>query len=123
MTREKILVCGSRNWKDWDAIDRRISQLPPSALIIEGMAPGADSMAAGAARARGHFLASVECAPEHWDYFGKRAGYLRNCAMLDLEPDLVLAFSTGSRGTQLTIDEARKRCIPVEVYGKELADG
>jgi hypothetical protein len=37
--------------------------------------------------------------------------------MLDTKPDLVLAFQRdGSRGTQHTIDEARKRGIPVEVH-------
>jgi hypothetical protein len=36
--------------------------------------------------------------------------------MLDDEPDRVLAFQrNGSRGTQHTIDEARRRGIPVEV--------
>lgn len=40
--------------------------------------------------------------------------------MLGLEPDLVIAFSTGSRGTQFTIDQARKRGIPVEIHGTEL---
>jgi hypothetical protein len=37
--------------------------------------------------------------------------------MLDTGPDLVLAFQrNGSRGTQHTIDEARARGIPVEVF-------
>lgn len=55
----------------------------------------------------------------YWDLYRKRAGFLRNCAMLDLEPDLVIAFTTGSPGTQLTINEARKRGISVEVFGDE----
>jgi hypothetical protein len=37
--------------------------------------------------------------------------------MLDLAPGLVIAFhADGSRGTQDTIDEARRRGIPVEVH-------
>lgn len=119
--RKLILVCGSRDWKDWESIDRRIGDLPPSALIVEGAAPGADLMAARSARENGRFVVEVQCAKGHWDYFGKRAGYLRNCAMLDLGPDLVIAFTTGSPGTQHTINEARKRGIPVEVHGSEAA--
>jgi hypothetical protein len=52
-----------------------------------------------------------------WKQYGKRAGILRNLQMLDQRPDLVLAFQrNGSRGTQHTIDEARKRGIAVEVH-------
>lgn len=41
----------------------------------------------------------------------------RNLAMLDEKPDLVIAFQiNGSAGTQHTIDQARKRGIPVEVH-------
>jgi hypothetical protein len=54
--------------------------------------------------------------PADWRGKGRRAGILRNLAMLDDEPDRVLAFQrNGSRGTQHTIDEARRRGIPVEV--------
>lgn len=56
-----------------------------------------------------------------WESFGQRAGYLRNLAMLQLEPDLVIAFTNGSPGTQHTIDEARRRGIPVEIHGTERA--
>lgn len=91
-------------------------------LIIEGGAEGADEIAGWAGREAGHFVAEIKCADEHWEAFGKQAGYLRNCAMLDLEPHLVIAFTTGSPGTQLTINEARKRGIPVEVFGTERAN-
>jgi ABC-type Fe3+-hydroxamate transport system substrate-binding protein len=41
---------------------------------------------------------------------------MRNAAMLDLQPDLVIAFSNGSPGTNSTMTEARRRGIPVEVH-------
>lgn len=47
-----------------------------------------------------------------WDAHGKRAGFIRNIAMLDERPVLVLAFQfNGSRGTGHTIREAYKRGI------------
>ena len=54
--------------------------------------------------------------PADWDTYGKQAGFIRNIQMLDEKPDLVIAFQkNASRGTQHTINEARKRGIPVEV--------
>jgi hypothetical protein len=88
--------------------------LPPYTTIIHGAARGADMIAA-------EFAASccfdAVAFPADWRTYGKRAGILRNLQMLDEAPDLVIAFQrNGSRGTQHTIDEARRRKIPVEVY-------
>jgi hypothetical protein len=54
--------------------------------------------------------------PADWKSYGRSAGARRSLAMLDEEPDLVLAFHRrGSRGTAITVHEARRRGIPVEV--------
>jgi hypothetical protein len=109
----KVLVCGSRDWPDLAAIYDRIAALPAGSLVIEGGAPGADLMAARAARKAGLHCAEVAAL---WDN-GRRAGPGRNRAMLDLEPELVIAFQVGnSSGTQDTMNEARKRGIPVELH-------
>jgi hypothetical protein len=57
----------------------------------------------------------VEPMPADWTRDGKKAaGPIRNRRMLDRRPDLVLAFWDGkSRGTKDTMDEARRRGIPV----------
>jgi hypothetical protein len=117
----KVLVCGSRDWTDPEPIRarlQRIIELWPWDLdeptVIHGDARGADTLAAGIALDLGFW---VEAFPADWQTHGRRAGYLRNLLMLDQAPDLVLAFQrNGSRGTQHTIDQARKRGIPVEVY-------
>lgn len=113
----KVLVCGSRDWTDHEAIDRRLGGLPgehEDITIIHGAAPGADTMAAHAAYRRGFVPIAF---PADWKTYGKRAGILRNLEMLDDGPDLVIAFQRGeSRGTQHTIDAARRRRIPVEVH-------
>jgi hypothetical protein len=112
----KVLVCGSRDWNNKAAISSEISRFKADTIIIQGGARGADSIAKECAEYYG--LHCAEILPL-WDHFGKRAGHIRNEAMLELEPDLVLAFSSGSAGTQSTIDKARKKGIPVEVYGTE----
>lgn len=108
-----VLVCGSRDWEDRDAINQRIAELPEGSVVIQGGARGADIMARHAAVLAGLHWAEV---PAQWHQHGKRAGVIRNRVMLDLKPELVIAFQcNGSRGTQHTIDEARRRGIPVEV--------
>ena len=111
----KVLVCGSRDWTEYNVIRGRLAKLPSGTEIIEGGADGADEMARNAADTLG--LDVIEY-PANWARHGKRAGILRNIKMLDREqPDLVIAFQLKrSRGTQHTIDEARKRGIEVEVH-------
>lgn len=113
----KVVVSGSRTWGSTrDQVAKlydRIGDLPRDATIIVGGAKGADTLAADAGRRRGNpiltFLAD-------WETHGKRAGIMRNLQMLDEQPDLVLAFWDGaSPGTGHTIDEAKRRAIPVEV--------
>ena len=113
----KVLVCGSRKVSDPDAtrnaIAARLGSLPKDVTILHGGANGVDMWADAIAWAMG-LPATVM--PADWETHGRSAGILRNNDMLDLEPDLVLAFWDGSsRGTKHTIDEARRRGIPVEV--------
>jgi hypothetical protein len=110
----RVLVCGSRDWTDREIIARRLYDFHDEDLeVIHGAARGADRIAGDEAEAQ---MLSVRAFPADWERHGKVAGFIRNVQMLDEEPDLVLAFQiNGSRGTQHTIDEARKRGIPVEV--------
>lgn len=109
-----VLFCGSREWTDRGAIEREMDALPPGAIVIAGGAKGADIMAETAARERGLHVAVVK--PD-WNRYGRKAGILRNLAMLALRPDRVVAFQRdGSSGTQHTIDEAGRRGIPVRTF-------
>jgi hypothetical protein len=110
----KVLVCGSRDWTDREAIQAAIARYGPSVEIIHGNARGADLLAVDVA-----LFLGLPCVgfPADWDRHGRRAGILRNLEMLDERPDLVMAFQVGaSRGTQHTIDEALRRGISVEVH-------
>jgi hypothetical protein len=109
----KVLVCGSRSWDEHGPVRRRVADFPPETVIIHGGAAGADWFASIAASQSG--LDQVVY-PPNWKRHGRRAGIVRNLAMLDAQPDLVIAFWDGkSAGTRHTITEARKRGIPVEV--------
>lgn len=109
----KVLVCGGRDYKDWDQMysvmdgidgDNKITWL------IHGEARGADRMAGAWAVSKGIHISSF---PANWAKYGKRAGYVRNKQMLDeRHPDLVVAFP-GGRGTAMMVQLAREQGVPV----------
>lgn len=105
--RPRVLVCGSRHWKDEDFIDGFVASLvPKGAVIIHGAARGADSMAGQSAERHG-----LECLafPADWDRHGKRAGFLRNQQMLDeAGPTMVAAFTYDIYQSRGTCDMAKR---------------
>jgi SLOG family YspA-like protein len=108
-----IVVCGSRGFTDYAIIRRELATLLHHRKIIHGGANGADSIAGEVATGLGF---EVEVMKAEWDKYGRRAGYLRNIAMLDRDPAAVIAFWDGqSKGTAHTIREAEKRGIPVVI--------
>ncbi len=108
-----VLVCGSRGWDDPEQIRARIAELPAHTVIVHGGARGADRMADKAAKELGFPVVEI---PADCKSLGRSAGLQRNLQMLDLGPDLVIAFwRHESAGTGHTIREAKTRGIPVEV--------
>jgi hypothetical protein len=112
----RIIVCGSRKWRDRDAISRRLAAIPPpldQVVIVHGNAAGADRIAHQEAEKLGLL---VEPHPADWDSYGKLAGPIRNMEMAALGADLCIAFWDGaSKGTAQMMRCARARAIPVEV--------
>lgn len=90
--------------------------------VLHGGASGADAMAGQWARRAG---VDEEVFPAQWNTYGKRAGFLRNKAMVDTAPDLVVAFiKNSSRGATMTVELANEAGIPVTIYreGDRLMD-
>lgn len=79
-------------------------------LVIHGDAPGADSLAGWWAEVRG--AQNVRC-PANWRLHGRKAGPMRNTAMLALNPDLVVAFPGGT-GTADMVSKATARGIKLK---------
>lgn len=76
-----VIVCGDRYWSDKHFINNIFSKAPANlAIIIEGMAPGADTLAGECTKQRA-YLKLLEV-PAKWDLFQKRAGVIRNSEML-----------------------------------------
>ena len=105
----RVLVCGGRNFRDFDLLSRTLVQVSPS-VIIDGGARGADWMASSWALE--NRVRSITYRAD-WNAHGKAAGPIRNQRMLDEgRPDLVLAFP-GGRGTDDIVRRANAAGIKV----------
>jgi len=115
----RILFCGDRDWTNYKVIADVMADLNP-AVVIEGEARGADSMARDAAK---YFGIPVVAFPADWKMHGKAAGCIRNTQMLtEGKPDLVIAFHNdimNSRGTLNMVKQAQKKNIKVFVYTEQ----
>jgi hypothetical protein len=110
----KLLVCGGREFDDEAAVGAALDALHGNhglTHLIHGGAQGADAIASWWA-AGTRDVQEVIC-PAKWDVNGRAAGPIRNRAMADLSPDLVLAFK-GGRGTENMVKTAEDLGIPVE---------
>jgi hypothetical protein len=108
----RIIVCGGRDYADrarvFEVLDK-VHALRVIAEVIQGDAPGADSLAKEWAKAHG--IKHTDC-PADWKSLGRRAGPIRNRYMLTLKPDGVVAFP-GGRGTLDMISAAQEAGVPV----------
>ena len=121
MTKNYVLVCGSRTWKDGARIFDALGHLPEGTGVIHGAARGADSLAGVQAVRQGRAVLSF---PAKWDELGKDAGPLRNRQMLDEgKPYAVHAFiddPVKSAGTANMVLQALLEEVRVTLH---LADG
>jgi len=118
-----ILVTGDRNWADKERIYWTLSQIDSEEtfvpFLIHGNANGADKMAADCAYDLGWRCKSV---PAQWEKYGRAAGPIRNQQMLDMNPDLVIAFHEdleNSKGTKDMVNRAKKKGVKVIHIGSK----
>lgn len=118
-----VLVCGDRNWTDERTIINNLAILRwwlRFDTIIHGAARGADTIAGIAGQWLAFKVISVPAEWERYRMVGRKspAGVIRNRKMLDMKPDLVLAFHLNireSKGTKDCVEEANRRGIPTVV--------
>jgi hypothetical protein len=120
----KVLVCGSRTYDYPKVVYDVLNHYAPD-VVIHGGATGADQSAHRWARRHNAIEMKFEA---DWKTHGKKAGPLRNQAMIDEAPDQVLAFVDKplekSIGTRSTVRMAERAGIPVRIFGPpRLTDG
>ena len=115
----RILVCGDRNWKNMESIEKILINYSSNTTIIHGCANGADTLAGLIGQ---NLKMSVERYPAQWNIYGRAAGPIRNRKMIEEgRPDLVYAFHSDiekSKGTKNMINQATSEHIPVILITK-----
>ena len=114
MVEEKkyIIICGDRNWDDYEKIKKVLSSIDRTYTVIQGGCKGADTLAKNACIELGIQCITI-CA--EWDKYGRSAGPIRNKAMLSLNPVQVIAFHSeiqNSKGTKNMITISMEKNIP-----------
>jgi hypothetical protein len=108
-----MLVTGGREFNDAARVARVLDGMQsrhPGFCVVQGGARGADMLAKSWCQQNGVPCITFDA---HWEYYGKRAGGLRNGWMLDyLDIDFVAAFP-GGPGTADMKRRAKLRGIPV----------
>lgn len=105
-----MIVAGGREFKDYDLMDRALSDfILQDDILVQGGARGADLLAAQWAQRNG---VVYETFVAHWDLLGAFAGHERNRRMLAAGAQLVLAFP-GGKGTANMVEIARAENVVV----------
>jgi hypothetical protein len=113
----RIGIVGSRNFNNDEIIfkylDSKIDKI--ECLVSGGCPSGADSSAQRYARERG---LSIIIHYPNWKGFGKSAGFSRNRKIVN-DSEILCAWTTGSKGTQNSIDLAKKQGKKVIIFNVE----
>ena len=118
----RVMVTGSRDWRDietvkdalWAVISEGESDKMRDYTLIQGCASGADAIARSIAVEWG--LTVEDYWPDFYGFPFAEACLRRNVAMVESNPDVLLAFPTArSRGTWHAVKAAKKAGIEVRI--------
>lgn len=115
----RIIVCGGRDYTNMARVVEVLDALRAErgvGYVFHGNARGADGCADVWAKRRGVPVLAV---PARWSKYGKRAGPIRNQAMLGHGIDLVVAFPGGTGTADMV---KRARTAGVEVHEVDAAE-
>lgn len=121
----RILVTGSRDWKNrraiWTALEAEYLVAPRGIVVVHGAAEGADDIAdrwAWCAKQMGRLVRAEAHPPDYAKYGRKRAPLVRNKEMAELGAYVCLAFPLeGGTGTRHMMSRAISAGIEVINYG------
>lgn len=119
-TFHRLLVTGSRQWKDPDlirwsllAVLRKWGCRPDQIVVVQGMARGADRIARSTAIQLGMRVEDHPVPQAEWDRYGNSAGHRRNARMVAAGARGCIAFplgeSKGTRGCMAMCEDAKIR--------------
>ena len=116
----RVIIAGGRDFDNYDLLKRKMDHLLSETVepiqVVCGQARGADSLGQLYAKDRGY---EVRYYPANWDYYGKKAGMLRNEQMAQNADALVAFWDGKSRGTKNMIENAEKYNLKIRVIKYE----
>jgi len=116
----RVIIAGGRDFDNYDLLKRKMDHLLSETVepiqVVCGQARGADSLGQLYAKERGY---EVRYYPANWDYYGKKAGMLRNEQMAQNADALVAFWDGKSRGTKNMIENAEKYNLKIRVIKYE----
>lgn len=117
----RILLCGSRDWTDLNALNRVLDHVGPDVTIVHGT--GVTELEALLAEETAKRGLPTVAVPVEWSKYGDNARNVRNRHMLGMGIDQVIAFRLDgpSPGTDHLIQLATEVGIPVHVVHAEQA--
>jgi hypothetical protein len=112
---KRLLVTVSRTWQDWDRMREGLFLAwHPDTILVHGAAPHGDMDAERIWRDWG---GRYERWQANWRDLGRRAGFVRNAAMVGSGIDVCLAFiRDGSAGASHTAALAEEAGIPTRRF-------
>lgn len=123
MTRERVIVAGSRTIDDYKTVKRVLTNhfttgsdrtpLADRLVVLSGCADGVDTHAIEWANS---LYIDVDRYPAEWDTHGKRAGFIRNQEMAEAADTLVAIWDGDSAGTRDMITRALDEGLETHVY-------
>lgn len=106
------IICGGRTYSDWDTFEKVLNKLHERfdiEQVISGGAKGADMLAEKWCIKNGIFNIIVHA---NWQEHGRRAGPIRNAAMLRHHADTCIAFPGGIETSNM-IEQATRADLQI----------
>lgn len=117
----RVIIAGSRGCTNFDDLLKAIANSRfVISEVISGGAKGGDKLGELWAEKN-----SIPCSvfPAQWDFYGKKAGYLRNEEMANYAEALIAIWDGKSRGTSHMIDIALAKKLKIFIqYVNEPSD-
>lgn len=113
----KIVVAGSRSFKDFDLLKQKLDSIfsnfkNEEIEIVCGEATGADLLGKKYAIEKGY---KVKSFPAYWNLYNRAAGPIRNNEMAQYSTHCVIFWDGKSAGSRNMIDCCNKYNLPVRV--------
>lgn len=102
----KVIIAGGRDFDNYDLLCRKADKIlsrQSGIEIVSGTAKGADKLGERYAEERQY---PVKRFIPDWNFFGKKAGFIRNEEMAEYADALIAFWNGESKGTRHMIDIA-----------------